>query len=150
MRRTTGVHNCKNNPKLKSKWKVNCFSYQTTLAISIAGFLFPTAQSSCALTELHTYKNSFTICPAAIVTHRLYAWMYIRMCAFVLQTKTYVAKLMFPAKQMKFWKAGKLYHNEFNFEASAQTHAHTQREIYIYIIFVSLCVYKNVYLLFST
>lgn len=36
--------------------------------------------------------------------------------------KTYVAKLVFPTKQMKLRKAGKLYNNEFNFEAKTHTH----------------------------
>lgn len=31
---------------------------------------------------------------------------------------------MFPTKQMKFRKAGKLYNNEFNFEAHTYTQTH--------------------------
>lgn len=54
---------------------------------------------------------------------------------FSWKRKTYVAKLVFPTKQMKFRKAGKLYNNEFNFEA----HTHTDRERSIYLLLRRAC-----------
>lgn len=114
---------------------LNGFFSQAVLTLKILSHCVLVAFVQTHIVSLHSFLVlSFTL--------SLYFFLCLKLSSFtyshsfvVSQTKTYVPKLMFPTKQMKFRKAGKLYNNEFNFEAHSYAHTHTHSNItYIYLL----------------
>lgn len=100
----------KHNAKLKSKWKSGLFFLANNS--SLFEWLFLSNSYAFDIGILDIYYGQCV----RFQTQKATLFLYSQ------NKKTYVPKLVFPTKQMKFRKAGKLYNNEFNFEVHTHTH----------------------------